>query len=415
MKIWDKLTVILFLAGLLAIGVFSMVYIAARDFPDEFVDEKRPVAQAEEFSFKALWEKTYTPALENAYSDRFPGRVRWMQLNDKIGEVQNVLSTLLMSNEQYIDGFYIAYDVNDELRIMYSYPRNEEHMQTFAGSINALGAELKGECWVGLMQIPGSYGVYAPDRLVGDEKNQSRLIADAAALVTEAVHVDIVAAMRDQVANGTVLDRDKLLYYRADHHWTIYGAYVAYTQLCTAWGLEPVPLESGRHGYVTGFTGQWVGMLNKLNARLTEINANPDVVDYYTMPTEIRYAEAYDSAELTNGWDERVLYRAAQNGDAGTYGVFGSDHTAMKIVTYNETGRVLLVAKDSYTNALLSLLVTQFDVIVAIDYRKLGDAGQPPLSMSELARRIGATHVLVSVSAKAAQDPLCDRFGLIMP
>jgi DNA-binding MurR/RpiR family transcriptional regulator len=81
-------------------------------------------------------------------------------------------------------------------------------------------------------------------------------------------------------------------------------------------------------------------------------------------------------------------------------------------VTYNETGRVLLIARDSYTSALASLLVTQFDVIVAIDYRSYG-AGD--LSMAELARRIGATHVLVSVAAKAAHDPLAEQFPLIMP
>lgn len=34
------------------------------------------------------------------------------------------------------------------------------------------------------------------------------------------------------------------LYYRMDHHWTTYGAYISYLAFCEKLGLEPVPLTS---------------------------------------------------------------------------------------------------------------------------------------------------------------------------
>lgn len=88
---------------------------------------------------------------------------------------------------------------------------------------------------VSLLLAPNSVALY-PDKLplFAGVYPQAQVIEDVAAELGGRVDfVRILEALQAQRTQG--------LYYRTDHHWTMAGAYLAYRQLATVLGFQPLP------------------------------------------------------------------------------------------------------------------------------------------------------------------------------
>ncbi|MBQ9544665.1 MAG: hypothetical protein IJV00_06025 [Clostridia bacterium] len=173
----------------------------------------------------------------------------------------------------------------------------------------------------------------------------------------------------DEIASGLVLTKSAnvysalashdpaALYYRTDHHWTTYGAECALSAIAPALGIEfdasdfemltvsssfegTLASKSGRHG-VTDIIGAAV-----------PVSETPYSVTY---PDGSVFGSCFVPEKL-DGKDKYAVF-------------FGGNFPIIRVKTAGETGKRLLVFKDSYANCLIPMLIPYFDEIVLIDPR----------------------------------------------
>ena len=165
------------------------------------------------------------------------------------------------------------------------------------------------------------------------------------------------------------------VWYRTDHHWTTYGAYLAYRSLADALGISPYPLESFTPVTVAeDFLG-------------TSYSKAGGIVTAYDRVVLYRYAGDgavtvynHETKESSQGFYD---FTALSQKDK--YEVFlGGNYSRLSISDPSEEKPRMLLVKDSFANALIPFLALHFDLEV-IDPRY----EQEPLSLS------GYDHVLV--------------------
>ena len=151
------------------------------------------------------------------------------------------------------------------------------------------------------------------------------------------------------------------LYYRTDHHWTLAGAALAYEAYCEAAGLTPREMDAAFsiqhfepfYGTTRARSGLPFARADKLDC------AEPLTSVTLTVPAE----------SLTS--DHLIFPEAAQTYDG--YAVYLSgNHGELTIASPGaETGKTLLVFKDSFANCFLPLLSPHYARIIAVDARYL--------------------------------------------
>ena len=122
---------------------------------------------------------------------------------------------------------------------------------------------------------------------------------------------------------------------------------------------------------------------------------------YVYLPEESsESAEKYTVNYVKEAEKTASLYCSEKLNQRNQYEVFlGGNHPLVKICTTSETGRTLLVVKDSYANCFLPFLVEHYDKILVVDPRYYSD------SLSGLVNSEQVTDVLYLYNANTlAQD-----------
>ena len=170
------------------------------------------------------------------------------------------------------------------------------------------------------------------------------------------------------LSNVTVVDcadaldksaKTNQIYYRTDHHWTTYGASVAFGELAKQMDLPYQADEFEAHTVHTQFQGTMMSSSGFYSG-------TKDSIDLYLPKKEetilVTNKEAQTSA--TTIYSEEGLL-----GD-DPYEVFlGGNYGLLNIRTGSQSGRKLLLLKDSYANAMLGFLTPYFSQIDIVDPR----------------------------------------------
>ena len=96
-------------------------------------------------------------------------------------------------------------------------------------------------------------------------------------------------------------DAGESVYLRTDHHWTTYGAYIAYTELMKSWGMEAdiLPMDAFSVETVENFYGTtWSKSGYKFIA--------PETLEVWTMGNEDRFTTSCISEKQVKGDDGKV-------------------------------------------------------------------------------------------------------------
>lgn len=168
--------------------------------------------------------------------------------------------------------------------------------------------------------------------------------------------INVEDAFKTAAANG------EQLYYRTDHHWTTPGAYLAYTEYCSALGLEAAPEESYDKTTVTGFYGTTYSTSGFWNTPPDNIEfwENRDNIGAVNVKiTEGTESEDYDSFFFLSHLDEDDKYPTFLDGN----------HALVEITNENADGGSILVIKDSYAHAMMPFLSENYSKIVMVDLR----------------------------------------------
>jgi hypothetical protein len=145
------------------------------------------------------------------------------------------------------------------------------------------------------------------------------------------------------------------LYYKNDHHWTLQGAYVAYTVLCEQWEITPQPFESFSVEYQTDFLGTYFAKAKPSKVIADRLEFFDPNIHSYRVGDKI-----FDSIIDRKKLSTHDKYGAFLHGNIGLSTI---------IVKESDTPTRLLVIKDSYANSLIPFLTEHFDEIVIVDLR----------------------------------------------
>ena len=190
-------------------------------------------------------------------------------------------------------------------------------------------------------------------------------------------------------------DAGEAVWYKTDHHWTTYGAYLAYVALAPTLGYTPKELSFFQVERVSD------DFLGTSDSAIGGIAEEADEILLFRYEGDTRYWRQADSGAWARGlYDadalaEKDQYRIFLGGNAGIMRIRDPDNT--------EKPRLLLV-KDSFANALLPFLALHFDVDL-VDPR-YGSGEPSDLLFSEEYDQI----LLVQGLDTLATDPALSRF-----
>lgn len=296
--------------------------------------ENRNLKTKVTFTLKSFIDGSFSKKYEEYINDQFVGRDYWINLKSRseyaLGKLEN--NNIIYGNDGYLFEKFTSLDEN-RLRV------NEEAINTFLKNTNEN---------VSLMIVPNSYEIY-------EEK-----LPKGAPLVNQE---EIINKLYDRTINSNNINlfdimssnKDKYIYYKTDHHWTTYGAYLAYCEFIKSVGEIPVELGDIKEIEVEGFYGTYF-------SKAKPFNVEADILSYY------------DFENITmeiDGIEYSGLYDYSQKDLRDKYSLFLRGNNSLTIIKNKENlnGKKLLVFKDSYANSLIPFLTANYEEIHVIDLR----------------------------------------------
>lgn len=312
--------------------------------------ENRNLAQRPDFSVEALLDGSYFSKLATYTADQFPGRDMWMS-------VDLWFHKLLGSKES--GGVYLCGD--DYLMQIPSEPDSQQLQRTLT-AMDAFAAAYP-ELNMTAAIVPNAVTVLA-DKLPANApvRDQTQDLRSIKRQLEQVRFVDVTDAL--------LAHSDEQLYYRTDHHWTSLAAAYAFAQIAPAMDLTAPDISTyDRYTVSTAFEGTLSSKSGSHTAK--------DTVEIFVPDTTIEYFVKYadDGREICSMYDRQAL----EGKDHYTV-FFGGNHARVDITTTADTGRCLLVFKDSYANCLVPLLYPYFDHITMVDPRYYYDNVQTVLT-----------------------------------
>ena len=341
-------------ASVLCFAVVLTILTLVKPKKDFSEKENRNLARMPALSVSALADGSFARDTEKSFADQFIGRNFWISLNLKF-------RTLMGRKEN--GGVYLG--KKKTLFLVPSRP-NEAALARNLEAMNRFAAEYPDvETYVAV--IPNASSIltkklpaHAP---VPDQAAQLALIREG---VPKARFIDVTGALTEH--------RDEALFYRTDHHWTSLGAYYAFTAIASEMGIDAPAAEDYEILPVsTTFSGTLAAKSGK--------NVSPDTVELFVPKTDVEYNVSYvESKEKT-----ATMYKREALESRDHYAVFfGGNYPRVDIRTTADTGRRLLLFKDSYANCLMQFLYPYFEEIVMVDPRYYYDSAAPLITQHNI-------------------------------
>lgn len=383
-----KIGFILFAIILILLPVLTLI-----NLPDEkkpfSENENRYLAEFPELSVENIKDESFMTGFDSWFSDRFCGRETWISAMNNTESLlgKTEISTVYTKNDQMLqilseyDDIGAAYDedkINANIEIINNFAEKYDNIPVY------------------FMLCPTSAGIY------GDE------LLPKAVLDVTVDEKEMISACYNALSNVTPINvydalyeaKDSYIFYRTDHHWTSLGAYTAYNAAGTILGYTPYSLSDFSVETVsTDFQGT-------LFSKTLDQSVTKDTIDFYTLADDsvstalttsngvtetshgsiffTEYLDVKDKYSAYTGQNAAVVKATSThagndtdaNVDNNTDTNAGSDtdtKVAAKDENSTETGKSILIIKDSYANSMVPFLVRHFKKIYVFDTRYYKD------------------------------------------
>ena len=332
--------VVLLFIGIIVVMQAAFWLLPRRSFSE---NEKRVLSEAPQIDAAGIADGSVFRSIESYLSDHFPGRELWVGTNGCLVNVEGRGAT-----EDIVrgtDGWLFTAPVSDDRETLWD---NMRAITTFAE---------KQSVPVTMMAVP-SAGAVVSDKLPALHLPypDADLLEEARRIAGNTLH------WVDLYTDFCSAEQPERLYYRTDHHWTSEGAYRAYCLLMEELGQSSVPRDDFTVEQISGFYGT---SYSKSGLWLTE----PDTLELWTGSDIQAVTTVYDANRADPVTREGMFFREYLE-DADKYPVFlGGNHARVHIETNADSGKRLLVIKDSYAHALAPFLAEEYSTIDLIDLR----------------------------------------------
>lgn len=315
--------------------------------------ENRMLQQAPPLTMQSLTSGKFMSQFEGFVSDQFMGRDGWISTKLKMDKIlgKKESNGVFLADKGYL---VEATSVPDEQRVA----RNVEAINQFAGEHPGLHTVMT--------IVPNSSEINQALLPSGvPMRNQREDIAQIASQLSG----DVTFA---DVTDVLLSHNQEALYYKSDHHWTSLGAFYAWPVVAQALGVS----SDDQYKVLTvadDFSGTMASTSGDFNVfDQVDIYVNQPEVDYYVEYSgdAVKYSSIFRSEAL----EQKNKYEV----------FFGGNYPKITITTLGETGKNLLVLKDSYANCFIPFLLPHYDHIIMIDPRYYSDDLSAELTSSNI-------------------------------
>ena len=358
-----KILAIIISLIIISISIFFVI-LPKKEFSET---ENRYLEKFPSFSFGSLKSGEYTQKIEKYLADHFP-------LRDEFMGAKTVVYKLI--GQTKIDGVYLGKD--EYLLEEFVEPENTEKI------VNVLNnfAKKIPNCNINFMLIPTSVEINK-DKLPKHAINSSQL--EEINKYKDKINFKLINVY-DLFTKVT----DKIqLYYRLDHHWTTFGAFVAYLQYCNNEQIKP-QTDFNIIKVSNNFNGT-------LYSKTNDYSLTPDEI-YKFDKIENEYIIKYVATNrVTN-----TLYEEKYLNTKDKYSYFlDNNHALIEIENKNiNLTEEIVVIKDSYANAFIPFLVNNYKKVHVIDPRYY------KTDISEYINKNNIKNVLFLYNIKTIDDDL---------
>ncbi|KMY48681.1 DHHW family protein [Peribacillus loiseleuriae] len=350
---------------LLVLGFVGTLFLNALFFfilpHQRFSDlENRYLQGAPHLAWDNLLSKKYAEEAESFVTDHFPFRDKWVWIKSAAEQyrLQKENNGIYKGKDGYLFETFLEPDYTK--------------IQQYTESVNQFASNHP-EVNMTFMLAPTSIGLY-PERLPWlapsySQKKVNRFIEDH--MRNELTFIDGFDFLDSHASDP--------IYYRTDHHWTTYGAYLAYVAYAEQKGWHSLSqkdflIQTVSHSFLGSYhtRSQFNGLL-------------PDTIQVYSprdpIPTEMYIVDTNQT--MTSMYDPSFLAKKDQ------YSYFlGGVHALMKLTTELGSQQIeqdkLLVIKDSYAHSVIPFLTRHVPEIHVIDIRYYNGSIAEYLSKNEI-------------------------------
>lgn len=335
----------------LCLVLFLALHILIKD-KDLSEQENRSLAKRPAVTAESLTSGTFMSRFETYMADQFPGRNLWRSIDVAFERFGG-------SREE--NGVYLGKD--GQLMETISVPEAEDLDRTVS-SIQSL-VKANPSLKFALMIVPDSAEVLK-DALppLARTADQAAMIEDVyARLGRDLTTIDAAAALEQH--------KDEKLYYKTDQHWTTLGALYAFREYESALGLPSSGISADD---LHPATDEYNGTLASVSG--FSLNSK-ETIDVYLPDQDTPVLATYaDQQKIRTS-----LYDTSYLDVKDKYSLFlGGNQSLIDISTGTNSGRTLLLIKDSFANCFIPFLAEQYERIIVADPRYCADTVQDILS-----------------------------------
>ncbi len=306
------------------------------------------------------------------------------------GDVTQDLSGLLIFNNRCMEQFGGSYD------------SGQLYAKYIANYKNDLGSGVN----VYSMVIPSASSIYLPEKyykMYGGE--QVKKIDYIYEQFTTGLYKD-AGVIPVSIYNELNSHKDEYIFFNTEHHWTMLGGYYAAEKFASVAGLPFKKLfvpgtktvdtknytyegKFNDDGSPKPFVGSFGGQV-----KTDVLTKHPDTFFWYnyTGDYKVRFYD-YGFTELQKERDTCFLKVSDANSSSWYMIFMDGDNYSIRIDTDVHNGRVAVVFKDSYGNALVPMMLSSFETIYCIDFRYF------PLDPIDFIKGVDATDVVFATSS----------------
>lgn len=360
----NKCTTIIFI---LFIAIFFIISVVKKD--TGFADtENRVLEQKPEFSMESLIEGMYTNSYQNYVRDQFPFRNEFVSMRNYIEKfmMKKEINGVIVCEDDYYIESHKRENYTDEQAV-----KNVNELETFVEKYSSMDT-IKS---ISVEIVPTAQTVMT-NKMTGtmyafDQNEYISEIADK----TGECFVDTFSVLKEH--------DDEYIYYKTDHHWTTYGAYLVYKEWATKNNLNPVEMEQID---VKTVTKDFLGTINnKLNLKMST-----DTIESYVVK-DMNLTVSYNLSDEI----KETVFEESFLEKKDKYGYFFGGNPGVVSITNNEASkennndRNLLIIKDSYANCISNVYAANFENTYVVDLRYFN------MSIEEFISEYQITDILV--------------------
>ena len=330
---------------LIVIVLLVNAFKGQKDFSD---NENRPLAQRPKLTWDGVKSGSFAKDFETAYADQFLGRDVWMTAKYNLD---------YMTGKREFDGIYIG-----KKGYLLSAPKtpDEDSVKNTVEAMNSFASKYKDIKMYALI-VPDAAAIM-PDMLPAKApvRDQIKDIASIEGKLLDSFNViDAADALNNAYKSANSATKEKGLYYRTDHHWTSLGALTVFQDAASTLGVSVGEITYVPHVVSETFQGT-------LASRSGNHGSEDQITVYEPTGTDVIYNCYYPDSQLRL----RSIFRSEYLDEKDQYMVFfGGNHPTVEIETTAETGKNLLIFKDSYANSFVQFLTPYYENIVLVDPR----------------------------------------------